>query len=82
MNGLLSGLQREINDYCVSKGAPELKSGRLHPVSPTLNIYLWPEELDYVELKPMPDNWIRVENFIRITNDTFELPEQLAKRAG
>jgi UDP:flavonoid glycosyltransferase YjiC (YdhE family) len=53
---------------------------RLHPVSPHLNLYLYPKELDYEELQPMTDNWKRVENFIRTTNDTFDIPVQFADR--
>ena len=53
---------------------------RLHPVSPYLNVYMWPKEFEY-EVKPK-DEWIRVENYIRVTNEKFEIPAQLNQRPG
>ncbi|XP_054154076.1 uncharacterized UDP-glucosyltransferase YdhE-like [Oppia nitens] len=79
---LFKDFQQEISDYCQSRGAPKLEDMRLHPISPYLNLYLYPKELDYEELYPMANNWKRVENFMRITNDTFSLPSQLASRPG
>ncbi|CAG2110801.1 unnamed protein product, partial [Medioppia subpectinata] len=62
------------------KGAPKLTDRRLHPLSPYLNIYLWPKEFEYEFLEPMDNNWVRVENFIRTTHETFEIPKQLLVR--
>ncbi|CAG2171395.1 unnamed protein product, partial [Oppiella nova] len=74
---LYYNLHKQINEYTVEKGAPKLVEGRLHPLSPYLNIYFWPKEFEYSELQPMSDNWVRVESFIRTTNDTFDIPAQL-----
>ena len=54
----------------------------MHPYSPDLNIYLYPEELDYEELHPLPKNWIRVENVLRIVPDKFDIPEKLRDKPG
>jgi UDP:flavonoid glycosyltransferase YjiC (YdhE family) len=72
----------EINEFTVSKGAPPLEPPSCHPRSPYLNIYLYPQELDYKEVYPLPPNIIRVENFIRHTSETFEIPESLRQRPG
>ena len=79
-NERISSLCQEINEFRESKGVPKLTDMRLHPVSPYLNVYMWPKEFEY-EVKPK-DEWIRVENFIRITNGKFEIPAQLKQRPG
>ena len=78
----MAPLHKEVNDFFVANGGQPLEGLRTHPVSPYLNIYLWPKELDYEELRPMKDNWIRVENFCRITDDKFEIPKHLKSGSG
>ena len=79
---MLADFQREVSAYAVSKGAPPLTNGRLHPVSPHLNLYLWPKEFEYEELRPMKDKWVRVENFVRMVPGHFDIPAQLADKPG
>ncbi|XP_074602620.1 demethyllactenocin mycarosyltransferase-like [Brevipalpus obovatus] len=38
-------------------------------LSPFLNIYAYPEDVDYSELGPVPEGWFRFEHFIRPVND-------------
>ncbi|KAH9416529.1 hypothetical protein DERP_009892 [Dermatophagoides pteronyssinus] len=56
-------------------GYPEI-SRKFTFKSPYLNIYGYPEELDYSDTVPLPDNNIRVDAFCREANETFELPEE------
>ncbi|XP_054160438.1 uncharacterized UDP-glucosyltransferase YdhE-like [Oppia nitens] len=71
-----------INEFSVSKGAPPLEWPHPHRHSPYLNIYMYVNELDYNEVHPLSDNYLRVENVIRHTNDKFEVPEQLRDKPG
>ena len=52
--------------------------------SPYLNLYAFPEQLDYTDLRPNPPNWHRFDTFIKQQDkeDHFELPEKLAKKSG
>jgi len=43
---------------------------------------MYPKELDYEELQPLPSKWKRVDSFVRTTNHTFSLPESLSSRSG
>jgi hypothetical protein len=43
---------------------------------------MYPKELDYEEIQPLPSNWLRVDGFVRTTKDTFTLPECLSNRSG
>ncbi|XP_054152651.1 uncharacterized protein LOC128951430 [Oppia nitens] len=49
-----------------------------------LNIYDFPLELDYQDIRPLPDNWYRFDNFMRqhISSEPFELPIQLRDKPG
>ncbi|XP_054152591.1 UDP-glucuronosyltransferase 1A9-like [Oppia nitens] len=48
-----------------------------------LNIYDFPLELDYNDIKPLPDNWYRFDNFMRQDlSEPFELPIQLSGKQG
>ena len=79
---LIEPLYKQSNDYYKSRGGDDLPDLLLHPFSPYLNIYFYPKELDYEEVHPLPSNFIRVENFLRLTDDKFEIPEKLAQRPG
>ena len=50
--------------------------------SPYLNIYMYPKELDYTDLRPIPPNWYQFDTFIRMNEEHFDLPQKLAQRNG
>ncbi|CAG2115015.1 unnamed protein product, partial [Medioppia subpectinata] len=76
---------QKVNEWYESEGFPPLKSTsycNLHPISPYLNIYMTPEELDYKKVQPLAHNWHRVDSFVRTTDETFEIPECLCNWSG
>ena len=79
---VMAPLWEEVNDYFVTNAGTALPELFLHPISPHLNIYLYPEELDYKELHPLPKNWVRVENFVRVEPNRFEVPDKLKNKPG
>ncbi len=79
---IFSSLNGKVNEWLVSAGAPALPAPQLHPVSQFLNLYMYPKELDYEEIQPLPSNWRRVDGFVRTTKETFTLPECLSNRSG
>jgi len=72
-------VRNDLNSWLSSKGAPELPPNVLHPTSPYLNIYVYPRELDYW---PLPDNWLRVDNLMRATDEKFIIPKELEGKPG
>ncbi|XP_054152585.1 putative UDP-glucuronosyltransferase ugt-46 [Oppia nitens] len=56
----------------------------LFPKSNHLNIYDFPLELDYHDIRPLNDNYYRFDNFMRkdISSEPFELPVQLKDKPG
>ena len=43
-----------------------------------MNLYVYPEELDYLAARPLDATWHRLESSVRTTDATFELPERIA----
>ena len=79
---LITPYTKQVNEYYVKSGGQPIPNGHIHPFSPDLNIYLYPKELDYEELHPLPNNWTRVENILRIVSEKFEIPEKLKDKPG
>ncbi|NP_001310097.1 uncharacterized UDP-glucosyltransferase YjiC-like [Tetranychus urticae] len=52
--------------------------------SPYMNIYNYPECLDYTEVGPKPDKWYRMDAVIREPDDKtpFSLPDNLVEKPG
>ncbi|CAG2174445.1 unnamed protein product [Oppiella nova] len=51
--------------------------------SPFANIYMFPEELDYTDVRPLPKTFHRFDYFKRTGDEeTFELPDKLKSRSG
>ncbi|KAH7636897.1 hypothetical protein HUG17_7103 [Dermatophagoides farinae] len=57
-------------------GGPKITSQGFFMLSPYMNLYGYPEELDYTDIVTLPDNYIRVDAFCRELTETFKLPEE------
>jgi len=68
-----------FNKWLTENGYPQITANRCIPDSPFLNLYGFPEELDYTDIRPLPDKWFRIDAFIREGEEEFKLPEKLAK---
>lgn len=71
------------NEYWRSFGLPDLPTDPICyiPVSPHLNLYMYPEELDYKEY-PLKD-WKRCDCMVRDQKaNKFQIPEKLANKPG
>ena len=58
----------------------EQKNNFCIPYSPYLNIYGYPEELDYTDIRPLTENWLRIDTFIRKGEQEFKVPDKLKER--
>ena len=76
-------LSRVINDWVVAQGAPPLQFPKIHPESPYLNIYFYPEEIDYLDVRPLPSNWHQFDSLVRQSDhEVFQIPEKLKNKPG
>jgi len=72
-----------FNEYVISKKLKPLSLFQLNYDSPYLNIYGFPLELDYLDIRPLPPNWYRFDNLKRTeSQNTFEIPETLQNKSG
>ena len=50
--------------------------------SPHLNVYAYPLELDYTDLRPNPPNWVRINTIMIKPKEEFVVPEKLKNLPG
>lgn len=51
-------------------------------MSPYLNVYGFPAELDYDDIAPRPDNLVAVDAFCRVNPESWQVPAELAEKPG
>jgi MGT family glycosyltransferase len=72
----------EYDQWVRSCGAPPLPDLDFIHASEQLNLYLYPEALDYVDRRPLDGTWQRLDSSVRTTDAAFELPESLSATPG
>ncbi|KPM04734.1 XP-G DNA excision repair-like protein [Sarcoptes scabiei] len=75
----------KFNCELKKRGLPDLPQSSLFHPSPYLNIYAYPKELDYLDIRPLPPKWKRFDHFIRIKDMNFKpinLPEKFKNFQG
>jgi UDP:flavonoid glycosyltransferase YjiC (YdhE family) len=72
--------------FCREHDAPGLPDGPSGPSfiheSPFLNLYLYPADADYVRAVPLAPTWQRLESSARAADGVWQVPRELAGRAG
>lgn len=71
-------LHAEFSELCVEHGAPPLPEGAFIHASDRLNLYVYPEEIDYPRERPLGPAWHRLDSCVRDVETTFEVPDRLA----
>lgn len=64
----------DFNNWVQEQGHPALPDLEFMPEG-DLNLYVYPEELDYIKSRPLNDSWHRIESSVRETEADIELPE-------
>ena len=72
----------EYDEWVRSCGAPPLPDLDFIHASEHLNLYLYPEALDYTDRRPLDATWQRLDSSVRTTDAAFELPESLRAAGG
>ena len=71
-------LYEPFNEFCRERGAPELPPFELIHDSPDLNLWLYPEAVDYSRADPLSGIWRNLESCVRDTDEPWRLPDRLA----
>jgi len=70
-----------FNEWVVEQGAPPLPDlDFIHEGD--LNLYVFPEIVDYVDARPLGESWHRLDSSVRETDESFEIPGSLAEQEG
>ncbi|HET6878275.1 MAG TPA: nucleotide disphospho-sugar-binding domain-containing protein [Jatrophihabitans sp.] len=67
-------LWAEFDEWVVAQGAPHLPELEFVHTSPTANLFVYPEELDYPRSTALDGTWHRMPSSVRETEAQFELP--------
>jgi MGT family glycosyltransferase len=70
------------DEWVQSCGAPALPDLDFIHTSDHLNLYVYPEVVDYTDQRPMGPTWHRLDSSVRATDAPFEVPEHLRDGDG
>src|SRR6201996_5825131 len=70
-------MHADFDQFCRERGAPPLPRDDFIHASPTLNLYLYPEEVDYPRRQALGPTWHNPQASVRATDPDWRLPEEL-----
>ncbi|CAG2167328.1 unnamed protein product [Oppiella nova] len=74
---------KTFNDFIVGKGLPALDVCQYFHRSPYLNVYPFPQEVDYTDIRPIPDKHLQLDNLMRKDKGSaFYIPVPLLDKPG
>ncbi len=75
-------MQAGFSQFCVERGAPPLAEGEMIHSSDWLNLYLYPDQINYPRSRPLEPTWHNLESSVRTTDEPWTPPEELAGGEG
>ncbi len=78
----LGELHADFDAFCRERGAPALPELEFMYTSPWLNLYLYPDEVDYPRARPLGATWHNLQSSVRATDEAWVLPAELADGNG
>jgi MGT family glycosyltransferase len=67
-------MHADFDAFCRDRGAPGLPELEFVHTSPYLNLYLYPDEVDYARARPLDHTWHNLQTSVRATDAPFEPP--------
>ncbi len=71
-----------FGNFCRERGAPPLPEDEFIHESEWLNLYIYPDEVDYRRARPLGPTWHNLEASVRATDPAWEVPEELRDGEG
>jgi MGT family glycosyltransferase len=75
-------LHAAFSAFCVERGAPALPPGEFVHESDDLNLYIYPDAVDYARERPLGPAWRNLQAAVRTTDDAWEVPAALGDGPG
>ena len=69
-----------FNEWVIEQGAAPLPDLQFIHESTAANLYVFPKEADYVDVRPLNSTWHRMDSSVRETDQDFALPELASSR--
>jgi MGT family glycosyltransferase len=70
-------LHAAFDAFCVERGAPPLPDLEFVHESDWLNLYLYPDMVDYARERPLGPTWHNLQTSVRATDEAWEVPAEL-----
>lgn len=70
----------DFNAWVQAQGADPLPELEFMPRDNAANLYVYPAEADYTQVRPLDGTWIRMDSSVRETDEDYTVPEHLADR--
>jgi MGT family glycosyltransferase len=70
----------DFDAWCRDQGTAPLPELEFMHTSPDLNLYVYPQVVDYTDRRPLDRTWRRLDSSVRATDGAFELPASMAER--
>lgn len=74
-----NSIGKEFASWLADFGLPKLPPNSYQYLSNFLNLYIYPEELDYTDLRPLGSKFFRLDSAIRPNNESFEIPQKITE---
>ncbi len=68
------------NTWVLEQGAPALPDLEFVHTSDEANLYVFPQEADYTDRRPLTDTWHRMDSSVRETDGDYDIPEAVRIR--
>ncbi len=69
-----------FNAWVQEQGTPALPARDFIHTSTAANLYVFPEELDYTDERPLDETWHRMDSSLRETDEDYALPADFVNR--
>lgn len=73
-------LWNSFNEWVIEQGTPPLDDLQFIHTSWKANLYIFPKEADYVDVRPLDSTWHRIDSSVRETDDEYILPKSFQQR--
>lgn len=70
----------DFDAWVQSRGAAPLPDMEFMPRRNAANLYVYPAEADYLDARPLGDNWTRMDSSVRETDEEYVLAPEVAAR--
>jgi MGT family glycosyltransferase len=73
----LQDIHDDFDEWCQERGTPPLPRYDFIHESPWLNLYVYPEAIDYPRARPLGPHWRNLQASVRATDSAWDIPEAM-----